>query len=203
VESGLFWLLHAGLVPCCGNKGPRIHRLREERACGRWRAGTHSEAIWHALRREKSPSLSVRQGRAASQLCIFTSGAGGGDADEDVSRVDNGSVSRLNYQWPECEVHPDMLEGVAARPLCLPRGLTGGNEALQRVHSHPDESQERGQAGRQARAPSTSQRGGLLASEASWTINGINPYTYAGLAGLPARLTGLTARFTRLRFVDV
>jgi type I restriction-modification system DNA methylase subunit len=29
------------------------------------------------------------------------------------------SLSRLHHQWPECEVHPDLMEGVAARPLCL------------------------------------------------------------------------------------
>jgi hypothetical protein len=77
------------------------------------------------------------------------------------------SLSRLNYQWPECEVHPDMMAGVAARHRCLQRGPKGGNEALQLVHSHPDDSQERGRAGLQASARSTSQRGGLLASETS------------------------------------
>ena len=35
------------------------------------------------------------------------------------------SLSRLNYQWPEWEVHPEMMEGVAARNLCLQRGLKG------------------------------------------------------------------------------
>ena len=35
------------------------------------------------------------------------------------------SLSRLNYQWPECEVHPEMMEGIAARNLCLQRGLKG------------------------------------------------------------------------------
>src|SRR6516165_9948678 len=64
-----------------------------------------------------------------------------------------------------------MMESVAARLLSWHRGLTGWHEARQRVYSHPDESQERGRAGPQARAGSTSQRGGLLASEASWTIN--------------------------------
>ena len=64
-----------------------------------------------------------------------------------------------------------MMESVAARLLSWHRGLTGWYEARQRVYSHPDESQERGRAGPQARAGSTSQRGGLLASEASWTIN--------------------------------
>ena len=64
-----------------------------------------------------------------------------------------------------------MMEGVAACHRCLQRGLTGGNEALQLIHRHPGESQERGRAGPQARAGSTSQCGGLLASEASWTIN--------------------------------
>jgi hypothetical protein len=64
-----------------------------------------------------------------------------------------------------------MLEGVAARHLCVQRDLTGCNEALPRVHRHPDERQERGRAGLQARARAPSQRGGLRASEASWTIN--------------------------------
>src|SRR5207302_11471572 len=35
------------------------------------------------------------------------------------------SLSRLNYQWPECEGHPEMMEGIAARNLCLQRGLKG------------------------------------------------------------------------------
>ena len=64
-----------------------------------------------------------------------------------------------------------MMEGVAARPLGLQRGLKGGNEALQLVHSHTDESQERGRAGLQASARSTSQCGGLRGKEASWTVN--------------------------------
>ena len=64
-----------------------------------------------------------------------------------------------------------MMESVAARHLCVQRGLKGCNEALPLVHSHPDESQERGRAGLQASARATSQRGDLLASEASWTIN--------------------------------
>src|SRR5262249_2836436 len=64
-----------------------------------------------------------------------------------------------------------MMEGVAARHLCSQRGLTGWNEARQRIHSHTGASSERGRAGLQARARSTSQRGGLLALEASWTIN--------------------------------
>src|SRR5262245_55074726 len=64
-----------------------------------------------------------------------------------------------------------MMAGVAARLLCWQRGLTGWNEARPRVYSHTGESQERGRAGPQARAGSTSQCGGLLASEASWTIN--------------------------------
>jgi hypothetical protein len=63
------------------------------------------------------------------------------------------------------------MESIAARHLCLQRGLKGGNEALQLVHSHPDETQERRRAGLQARARSISQRGGLLASEASEAIN--------------------------------
>src|SRR5690242_3381417 len=64
-----------------------------------------------------------------------------------------------------------MMEGVAARLLSWQRGLTGWHEARQRVYSHTGERQERGRAGPQARAGSTSQRGGLLASEASWIIN--------------------------------
>ena len=51
------------------------------------------------------------------------------------------------------------MEGIAARPLCWQRGLTGGTEALPRVHSHTDESPERGWAGLVARARATSQRG--------------------------------------------
>src|SRR2546423_2984524 len=35
------------------------------------------------------------------------------------------SLSRLNYQWPECEGHPEMMESVPARNLCLQRGLKG------------------------------------------------------------------------------
>jgi hypothetical protein len=35
------------------------------------------------------------------------------------------SLSRLNYQWLECEVHPDMMEGVAVRHLCWQSGLNG------------------------------------------------------------------------------
>src|SRR5262252_6584468 len=81
------------------------------------------------------------------------------------------SLSRLNYSWPTYEGHPAMMEGVAARLLCWQRGLTGWNEARPHVYSHTGESQERGRAGPQARAGSTSQCGGLLASEASWTIN--------------------------------
>src|SRR5215813_5374838 len=81
------------------------------------------------------------------------------------------SLSRLNYQWLACEGHPEMMEGVAARHLCSQRGLKGWNEALQRIHSHTGDSLEHGQAGLQASARSTSQRGGLLALEASWTIN--------------------------------
>src|SRR5262249_54249310 len=64
-----------------------------------------------------------------------------------------------------------MMEGVAARLRCGQRGLIGRNEARQRVSRHPGESQERGRAGPQARAGSTCPRGGLLASEASCTIN--------------------------------
>src|SRR6516162_10827001 len=81
------------------------------------------------------------------------------------------SLSRLNCQWPECEVHPGMMEGVAAGHLCLHRGLKGCNEALHLVHSHTGDSQERGRAELQARARAIRQRGGLLASEALWTIN--------------------------------
>jgi NAD(P)-dependent dehydrogenase (short-subunit alcohol dehydrogenase family) len=84
---------------------------------------------------------------------------------------DHLSLSRLNYQWPAWEVHPAMMEGGVARPLCVQRGLKGWNEVLQLVHRHPGDRQERGRARLQARARSTSQRGGLLASEASWTIN--------------------------------
>jgi hypothetical protein len=64
-----------------------------------------------------------------------------------------------------------MMEGVAAGHLCLQRGLKGCNEALQLVHSHTGDSQERGRAELQASARAIRQRGGLLASEASWTIN--------------------------------
>ena len=64
-----------------------------------------------------------------------------------------------------------MLAGVAARLLGWQRGLTEWNEARHLVDSYPGESQECRRAGPQARAGSTSQRGGLLASEASWTIN--------------------------------
>ena len=64
-----------------------------------------------------------------------------------------------------------MMEGVAARLLCWPRGRTGWNEMRQLVYSHTGESQERGRAGPQASAGSISQRGGLCASEALWTIN--------------------------------
>jgi hypothetical protein len=55
-----------------------------------------------------------------------------------------------------------MMEGVAARPLCLQRGLKGCNEALQRVHRHTDSRQERGQAGLQANAWSTASAGAPL-----------------------------------------
>jgi hypothetical protein len=53
----------------------------------------------------------------------------------------------------------------------LQRGLTGWYEALQRIHGHVEDIQERGWAGLQARAWSTSHCVGLLASEASCTIN--------------------------------
>ena len=64
-----------------------------------------------------------------------------------------------------------MMEGVAADHRCLQRGLKGCNGALQLVHSHIGESQERGRSDLQARARAIRQRKGLLASEASWTIN--------------------------------
>ena len=41
-----------------------------------------------------------------------------------VAGVDGGSLE-LSRQWPEWEVHPEMIEGVAARPLGLERGLKG------------------------------------------------------------------------------
>jgi hypothetical protein len=44
-------------------------------------------------------------------------------------------------------MHPAMMEGIAARLLCWQCGLTGWNEARQRVDSHPGESQERGGGG--------------------------------------------------------
>ena len=81
------------------------------------------------------------------------------------------SLSRLNSQWLACEGHPEMIEGVGAHHQCSQRGLKGWNEALQRIHSHTGDSWERGQARLQASARSTSQRGGLLTLEASWTIN--------------------------------
>ena len=52
-----------------------------------------------------------------------------------------------------------MMEGVAARLLCWQRGLTGCNEARQRVYSHTGESQERGRAEPQAGAGSTASAG--------------------------------------------
>ena len=81
------------------------------------------------------------------------------------------TLSRLNSQWPAWEGHPESMEGVTARPLCGQRCLKGWNEVLHLVHSHPGERQERGRAGLQARARATGPRGGLLASEASYTIN--------------------------------
>src|SRR6516162_405103 len=81
------------------------------------------------------------------------------------------SLSRFNYASPTYEGHPAMMAGVAARLLGWQRGLTEWNEARHLVDSHPGESQECRRAGPQARAGSTSQRGGLRASEASWTIN--------------------------------
>ena len=59
----------------------------------------------------------------------------------------------------ECEVHPEMMEGAAECPLRLQHGRKGEHEAVQLVHSHAGESQERGRAGLQARARSTSHRG--------------------------------------------
>ena len=55
-----------------------------------------------------------------------------------------------------------MLEGVAAGHLCLQYGLKGCNEALQLVHSHTGDSQERGRAELQTSARAIRQRGGLL-----------------------------------------
>src|SRR5262245_60943484 len=62
------------------------------------------------------------------------------------------SLSRLNYEWPTYEVHLARMEGIAARLLCWQCGLTGWNEARQRVDRPPGERQERGRAGPQARA---------------------------------------------------
>ena len=59
----------------------------------------------------------------------------------------------------ECEVHPEMMEGAAECPLRLQHGRKGEHEAPQLVHSHAGESQERGRAGLQASARSTSHRG--------------------------------------------
>ena len=61
--------------------------------------------------------------------------------------------------------------GRRSTPRCWQHGLKGENEARQLIHSHTGESQECRRAGRHASTRSTSQRGGLLASEASWTIN--------------------------------
>ena len=46
-----------------------------------------------------------------------------------------------------CEVHPEIMESVTARPLCLQRSLKGWNEVLQLLHSPTDNRQERGRAG--------------------------------------------------------
>ena len=59
----------------------------------------------------------------------------------------------------ECEVHPEMMEGAAECPLRLQHGRKGEHEALPLGHRHAGESQERGRAGLQARARSTSHRG--------------------------------------------
>ena len=53
----------------------------------------------------------------------------------------------------------------------MQRGLTGWHEALQRVHGHAGDIQERRRAGLQARARATSPHGDLLPSEASCPIN--------------------------------
>ena len=45
------------------------------------------------------------------------------------------SLSLFNYEWPTYEVHPAMMEGVAARLLGRQCGLTGWNEARQLVDS--------------------------------------------------------------------
>jgi hypothetical protein len=59
----------------------------------------------------------------------------------------------------ECEVHLDMMEGAAECPLRLQHGRQGAHEALPLIHSHAGESQERGRAGLQTGAWSTSHRG--------------------------------------------
>ena len=84
------------------------------------------------------------------------------------------SLFRLTYQCPACEMHPDMMVGVATCHLCLPCD-----------HSPTGESQERGRAGLRVSAHSISQRVSLLTSEASWTIN-------------RDKLKGNTDRHTRL-----
>ena len=67
------------------------------------------------------------------------------------------SLSRLNYQWPECEGHPEMMESVAAGHLCLQRGLKGCNETLQLVHSHTGDTRNAGgQDCRRVHEPSAS-----------------------------------------------
>jgi hypothetical protein len=81
------------------------------------------------------------------------------------------SLSRLNYQCSACAVHPEMVESVTVHHLCLQRSLKGWNEALQLAHSHTRDCQERGWAGLQASARSTSQLVGLLALKASQIIN--------------------------------
>jgi hypothetical protein len=60
------------------------------------------------------------------------------------------------------EVHPAMLEGVAARLLGWQRGLTGWNEARQLVYSHTGERQEHGRGGPRASAGSTASAGVFL-----------------------------------------
>jgi hypothetical protein len=64
-----------------------------------------------------------------------------------------------------------MREGVGACHVCLQRGIKEWHEALPLVYRHTGESLAHARAGLQARARATSQRGGLRASEASWTMN--------------------------------
>ena len=79
------------------------------------------------------------------------------------------SVSRFNHRVPACEVHPETLEASrvlyahATRPHRMARG------AATRPRSRWGYPGTR--AGLQARALSTSHRGGLLSSQASCIIN--------------------------------